>query len=87
MSDIIECKDKYHKNLFTNGVKRKAAELIEDNRLEQPKLSNQGRERLTVMRKTLLRNSLRTKPHTMAEDITLLCTHISESRQGTSKTH
>ena len=46
LSDIIECKDKYHKNLFTDRVKRKAVELIEDNRLKRRKLSNQGRERL-----------------------------------------
>ena len=46
LTDVVECKDKYHKRLFNNRVKRKAVELIEENRLKRRKLTNQGRERL-----------------------------------------
>ena len=46
LTDVVECKDKYHQRLFNNRVKRKAVELIEENRLKRRKLTNQGRERL-----------------------------------------
>ena len=46
LTDVIECKDKYHKRLFNNRVKRKAVELIEENILKRRKLTNQGREQL-----------------------------------------
>ena len=46
LTDVVECKDKYHQRLFNNRVKRKAVELIEENRLKRRKLTNQGKERL-----------------------------------------
>ena len=46
LTDVVECKDKCHQILFNNRVKRKAVELIEENRLKRRKLRNQGRERL-----------------------------------------
>ena len=41
LTDVVECKDKYHQRLFNNRVKRKAVELIEKNRLKRRKLTNQ----------------------------------------------
>ena len=38
LTDVVECKGKYHQRLFNNRVKRKAVKLIEENRLKRRKL-------------------------------------------------